>query len=168
MTPTGLLDRAILRYGEPISLLFLVSVVITCYEVVLRYFFHAPTIWVHELTIALSAACFMIGGATCMAQNAHIRITVVYEKLPGRGRAACDLLSLIVGAAYVGGLLYGLAKQARDSIFRFRDGVWLPETTGRAWDVPIPPLLKALFVIACLLLLMQILQRIARALRRHA
>ncbi len=168
MTEPGRLDRFVTAFGDKLALLFLVSVVVTGYEVVLRYFFAAPTIWVHELTISLSAACFMVGGAYCMAKDAHIRITVVLEKLSTRTRAACDLLALLVGAVYVLGLGYGLSKQARDSIFRFRDGQWAPETTGRAWDVPIPPLLKALFVIACVLLLLQILQRVAGHFRRRA
>ena len=44
-------DRISLGLGKALSLLFLVAVALTVYEVVMRYAFNAPTIWVHDVVI---------------------------------------------------------------------------------------------------------------------
>jgi len=41
--------------GGAASWLYLVVVGITAYEVTMRYLFNAPTLWVHELSVALAA-----------------------------------------------------------------------------------------------------------------
>ena len=45
-------DRVVERFGELTSYLFIVIVGISAYEVVMRYLFGAPTMWVHELAVA--------------------------------------------------------------------------------------------------------------------
>ncbi|MCG8508613.1 MAG: TRAP transporter small permease subunit, partial [Rhodospirillales bacterium] len=84
--PEGRLDRWVVRIGNVMSILFLVGVVISVFEVVSRYLFHAPTAWVHESTILIVGLCLIFGGAHCLATNQHIRITLVYEALPPRYR----------------------------------------------------------------------------------
>ena len=57
--PFSRLARFLGDWGSP---LFLLAVLFTTYEVVMRYVFNAPTVWVHEITIALSATAFIISG----------------------------------------------------------------------------------------------------------
>ena len=59
-TCKGWVDYTIRALGEKASFVFLLAVALTFYEVVLRYFFNAPTTWVHEISIALTATAFII------------------------------------------------------------------------------------------------------------
>ena len=85
------LDRAVRGIGEATSLVFLAAVALTFYEVILRYFFNAPTTWVHEVSIFLTAAAFIIAGSYTLQRKDHIRISLVFDMLPARGRRGQQL-----------------------------------------------------------------------------
>ena len=77
--PRNLLDKAIVRIGNALSLLFLFTVAISFYEVVMRYVFNAPTIWVHESASFLGACLFVFGGIYALATNKHVRVVLIYD-----------------------------------------------------------------------------------------
>ncbi|NWG72947.1 MAG: TRAP transporter small permease subunit, partial [Parvularculaceae bacterium] len=77
----GRIARLVDRVGSWTSYLFVIVVAITAYEVVMRYLFNAPTIWVHELAVALAATCFVVGGPLVHQRQQHITITVIYERM---------------------------------------------------------------------------------------
>ena len=74
-----------------VSLLVLVSMSITLYDVVLRYFFAAPTIWAYELGGLLLGPFWLLGGGYVLLQNAHVRMDVLHRRLSPRGQAIIDL-----------------------------------------------------------------------------
>jgi TRAP-type C4-dicarboxylate transport system permease small subunit len=134
--PRSFLDRFAIGFGAQLSWLFAVSVVVTAYEVVMRYVFNDPTIWVHDLAIALTAICFVFGGAYALARDEHIRITTLHDRMSPRWREPVDLVGNVAIMMFLGGLTWASAHQAWRSIL-------LVETSGRAWDVPVPPVVKA-------------------------
>lgn len=153
------LERKVDLAGGTTSYLFAVVVIITTYEVVMRYVFGAPTSWVHELSIALSASAFAFGGPYAAANDAHLRITALVDRLGPVGRRLCEVLSMVSGVIYLGGLAYAFSVRAFETGWKFSDGVWAPERTGRTWDVPIPPFMNALIAICCGLFLVLLLVR---------
>ena len=56
-------DRLRLWLGRTLAWVFLIAVALTAWEVLMRYVFKSPTIWVHDLVITLSALAFIFGGA---------------------------------------------------------------------------------------------------------
>src|SRR5262245_11600444 len=148
-----LVDRISIGVGHALSLLFLVAVLFTVFEVVMRYAFNAPTIWVHDMVIVLSALCFIFGGPLACQQRSHIQMASYFEKAPPKVRAALDQLCHLLGALFLALFLYGALKIAIPS-------VELMETSGRAWDVPIPAFLKVALVIGAALLLVHTLSDI--------
>ena len=78
---TGWVDSTTRLLGEKVSLVFLLAVALTFYEVVLRYFFNAPTTWVHEISIALTATAFIIAGSYTLQRRDHIRISLVIDSV---------------------------------------------------------------------------------------
>ena len=86
-----MIDRLNRLLGERLCYLYLAAVLITAYEVVMRYLFDAPTSWAFELTILLCAICYLFSGGFVTAQRKHIAITSVYDLMPPRsaGGSSC-------------------------------------------------------------------------------
>jgi TRAP-type mannitol/chloroaromatic compound transport system permease small subunit len=140
-------DRVSRTVGEKLSWLFLVSVVLTCYEVLMGWLFRAPTIWVHDATIMMSATCFLLGGAYALQGGHHIRITFIYDLMPPRAQRLCDLIGLLLALVYLLALSWFSGMQAFNSIR-------IVEMSGRAWNFPMPMVIRtALFLGAALLAL---------------
>jgi TRAP-type C4-dicarboxylate transport system permease small subunit len=146
-------DRLSRGLGERLSLLFLVAVLLTVYEVVLRYAFNAPTVWVHDMVIVLSATCFMFGGPLASQQRAHIQMASYFDNASPGVRRGLDIMCQLLTAAFLAMFLYGSLRLAIPSIE-------LMETSGRAWDVPIPAFLKTVVVLASALMLAQTLSHL--------
>jgi TRAP-type mannitol/chloroaromatic compound transport system permease small subunit len=143
--PIDRLSRAI---GNRLAWLFLIAAGLTCLEVFLDWVFRSPTIWVHDTTIMMSATCFLLGGAYALERRDHIRITFLYEMMSPRLRLWCDRLTLTFTLVYLAALLWFVTKQAWQSIM-------LVEMSGRAWDFPMPMVIRIAFFLGTLLLLLQ-------------
>jgi TRAP-type C4-dicarboxylate transport system permease small subunit len=156
--PLSFLDRFAIRLGDLLSWLFAISVVITAYEVVMRYVFNSPTIWVHDLTVAASAICFIFGGAYATARREHIRITTLHDRLPDGVRIWVDIVADLAITLFLAALAWAAAGQAWRSIL-------LVETSGHAWDVPIPPFVKAGLALGAALMMLQTVLHLIRRLR---
>jgi TRAP-type C4-dicarboxylate transport system permease small subunit len=152
------LDRFAVGLGNLLSWLFAISGVITPYEVVMRYVFNRPTIWVHDLTVAVSAICFIFGGAYALARREHIRITTVHDLLPPGLRRLVDILADVAITVFLGALGWAAAAQAWRSVL-------LGETSGHAWDVMIPPVVKVALALGAALMTLQSLLHLAARLR---
>jgi TRAP-type mannitol/chloroaromatic compound transport system permease small subunit len=157
LPPVDRLSRAL---GDRLAWLFLISVGLTCYEVMMDAGFDAPTIWVHDTTIMMGATCFLFGGAYALQRRDHIRITFVYDALPGGARRVCDLVGLIVGLVYLVGLGWFAGAQAIDSIMRV-------ERSGRAWDFPMPMVIRTAFFLGTALLALQTASLLIRMIRNR-
>jgi len=145
-----LLERMSDGVGNAASYLFLIIVVIAAYEVVMRYGFDAPTIWVHELSVALAATAFVIGGPVVHQRRQHIAITYFYERMSPRVRAVAALLQTLCALGFTGLLTYAAGVQARQSLE-------VMETSGTALNWPIPVALKCLLAVCAGVMLLQTL-----------
>jgi TRAP-type mannitol/chloroaromatic compound transport system permease small subunit len=148
-----IVDRISRTVGNGLSALFLVAVALTVYEVFLRYVFNAPTVWVHDVVIVLSAVCFVFGGALASQQRIHIQMASYTENVRPRVRRTLDLICQVLTAAYLVMFLYAALRMAIPSLE-------LMETSGRAWDVPIPAFLKTVLALGMFLMLAQTLSDI--------
>ena len=154
-----LLDRLALGLGRTTAWCFAAIVLIMVYEVVARYAFNAPTTWAHETSILLASFGFVFGGAFCMAEGTHMRITLLVEKRPGLERFS-GALSLTAGIIYLGGLTYAAWRMAERAVWRFSlNGSWDPERSGSTLNSPLPSYLKALLFVGCALFLLVVLRR---------
>ena len=110
--------------------------------------FRSPTIWVHDTTIMMSATCFLFGGAYALQRRDHIRITFLYDMMSERLKRWCDRFTLTLTLIYLAALLWFVTKQAWQSVI-------LVEMSGRAWDFPMPMVIRIAFFLGTLLLLLQ-------------
>ena len=158
---TGWVDGTPRLLGEKVSFVFLLAVALTFYEVVLRYFFNAPTTWVHEISIALPTTAFIIAGSYTLQRRDHIRISLVIDSVSERTRHGLNIINLIIVIYFLGALAYGAAIQAQKALA-------VMERTGTASDLPLPVTLKSLLVIGVVLMLLQAIVQLGRTLRRRA
>ncbi|TQV78598.1 TRAP transporter small permease subunit [Denitrobaculum tricleocarpae] len=153
------LDRFALWLGRMTAWCFAAIVLIMVYEVAARYGFNAPTTWAHEVSILLASIGFVIGGAFCMAERTHMRISLLVDRRP-RLASFSEALGLVAGAIYLGGLSYAAWRMAEKALWRFSlSGAWDPERSGSTLNSPLPGYLKALLFVGCVLFLLLILRR---------
>jgi TRAP-type C4-dicarboxylate transport system permease small subunit len=145
--------------GEAASYLFVVIVAITAYEVIMRYVFNAPTIWVHELAVALAATCFVIGGPVVHQRQQHITISVIYDRLGPAAQRWARMLSSLLTLVFCVLLSYAAFQQSFVAL-RTR------EMTGTALNWPIPAYLKTLFLAAVVVMAVQSLIHLMQDVRR--
>ena len=129
------------------------AVVLTAYEVLMRYVFGAPTIWVHDVVTVLCATAFVFGGALASQQRNHIQMASYADKLPSKYRVWVDQFCHLLTTAYLAMFIYGALVLAVPS-------VKMMETSGRAWDVPIPAFLKTMLAVGAILMLLQTLSHL--------
>jgi TRAP-type C4-dicarboxylate transport system permease small subunit len=153
MTENSLSARIARVAGDAASYVFLVIALISAYEVVMRYAVGLPTIWVHEMSIALAATCFAIGGPYVHQARQHITISFVYDRLPATARKWVRLLCSLLTLIFLVALTYAATVQGWQALRYY-------ETTGTALNWPIPAYLKALFAICAALMTVQTLVHI--------
>ena len=150
-----MIDRLNRLLGERLCYLYLAAVVITAYEVVMRYLLNAPTSWAFELTILLCAICYLLSGGFVTAQHKHIAITAVYDLMPPRIRWWLDLVAMLTGILAMGLLVWAAWRPA---VLAVR----VMERTGSAWNSPSPAIIKPLIAIGALLIVLQLLVQLYR------
>ncbi|MDF1587338.1 TRAP transporter small permease subunit [Marinimicrococcus flavescens] len=154
-----MIDRLNQFLGEKLAWLYLVAVVVTAYEVVMRYLFNAPTTWAFELTILLCAICYLLAGGFVTQQKAHIAITSAADMLPRRLRETLALVSHLIGIVAMVGLVWAAWKPAVQA-------VRIMERTGSAWNPPSPAIIKPLVAVSALLVLLQLVAHLVRDIRK--
>jgi TRAP-type mannitol/chloroaromatic compound transport system permease small subunit len=71
-------------------------VLAVAFEVIARYFFHAPTIWSFDVTYMLYGTIFMLGCAFALHKGAHIRTDFLYDRWSVKTKGMIDAISYIV------------------------------------------------------------------------
>ena len=141
--------------GKAVSLLLLGIIGAITFEVVARYVFNAPTIWVYETIIFSAGVLYVIGGAYTYCLREHIIVDVVYNMFPPRGKALLDIfVCFAFFLVYVGVVISMGGIAGWESIIG-------NEHTGSLWDPPIYPV-KAMVPVGFSLILLQGLAKLIR------
>jgi TRAP-type mannitol/chloroaromatic compound transport system permease small subunit len=79
--------------GSISAALMVPLVLVTCYEVGMRYLFKKPTIWAWDLNTQIFAAIVMLGGGYTLLNKAHVVVDVFVINMNQRKRALLDLIT---------------------------------------------------------------------------
>lgn len=156
---TKLLDRISIMVGRLTAWLTLFMVVTTFVVVVMRYVFDAGAVWLQESIIWMHAVVFMVGAAFTLQQEEHVRVDIFYRDMSAKRRAWVDLLGVVFFLLPVS--LF-LAWKAWD----FVAISWqLREVSREPGGMPYPfiPLLKSVLLLAPLLLSLQGISMLRKA-----
>jgi TRAP-type C4-dicarboxylate transport system permease small subunit len=131
-------------------LMFFVAFIMTImfYEVVLRYVFEAPTLWVEELSRWMGGIIFLLAGLYAMQQRSHIRVVIVYDMVSRPVQRIFDVIAAVCILVFCYAVATGYWKNAMTKL-----STW--ELYGSAWNPPIPATMKPLIVITCIWMAVQ-------------
>jgi len=121
----------------------------TVYDVLMRYFFQAPTKWAYELTWMEYGALFMLGGAYGLRHHIHVRVDVIYNRYSERAQAIFDSLMylIIFFPLYTLLIIYGTKYAA------YSWKIW-EHSYLSYWQPPVYPI-KTVIPVAFLLFMLQ-------------
>ena len=97
----------IVKYsGYLASALFIAIGFIISYEVIMRYLFNSPTVWVNEISRFLQIWATYLALTYSFDRKEFIRITVLYDKLNKAGKKVLDFISAIFILTFSSFVLY--------------------------------------------------------------
>lgn len=153
-------DRLNQFIGLSVSHLYLICAAITAYEVVMRYFFNAPTQWAFEVVMVVCASAWVMSGAYINMRRGHIAITVVYDHVSGRTKWFLDLFILIVTVIALGIFMYALWEPMVDALHA-------TERSGTSFNSPEPYILKTLLFVGATLYFAQAIVNLLKHVTGH-
>ena len=130
-------------------------VLIILYEVVMRYFFAAATLWVNEMSLWVAGGIYLSAGLYAMQQRSHIRIFIIYDMAPLWLRRTFDVLSTVCVSVFAFAVVWGGFGESKAKFLRW-------ETFGTAYDPPIPATIKPLVLTMLLFLALQATSNLIR------
>jgi TRAP-type C4-dicarboxylate transport system permease small subunit len=153
------IDRLSELAGYISAVLILVSMLVVCYGVFLRYVLGASTVWQLELSTYFLMFAAFVGGAYGLKHGDHVNLSLIVDRLPEKTRLYVRLLASVLGfvfVAIVASIAYVLWWETTEA----------GRTSGTAWNVPltypylIVPLGMTLIALQYLVIVVRIVQQI--------
>jgi TRAP-type mannitol/chloroaromatic compound transport system permease small subunit len=145
----GRIDRFTDVTGTWIAWLNLPLVLVVSYEVIARYVFNAPTMWVFDTAYMLYGTIFMLGAAYALHKGAHIRTDFFYERWSVRTKGMVDSISYLV--FFFPSLIMFLVASGNEAWYAYTIGEVSEQTPWR----PILWPYKMIVPLTCVLLMLQ-------------
>ncbi len=143
------IDKFTDRSGTVISWLTIILVFAVSYEVIARYAFNAPTVWVFDVTYMTYGTLFMLGAAYALHKGAHIRTDFFWEAFSIRKKGLIDSISYLL--FFFPSLAAILVISGHEALYSWG----ISETSDQTAWRPILWPFKAVVPLACLLLIVQ-------------
>jgi TRAP-type mannitol/chloroaromatic compound transport system permease small subunit len=151
------IDRLSEWTGKLVSFFIFLLALIVGYEVVARYVFKSPSIWVHEVSAMIFGTFIIIGGAYTALKGGHVNMDLVQKSLSPRIRLVLDLLTFFVALAFLGAIIWKGGIAAWKS-------VKILEHASTQWGPPLYPI-RVMLPLGAALLLLQLFAKFFRDLR---
>lgn len=88
-----LVDRTSVLIGLAMSMLIPAMMLVTTYEVVVRYFLRKPTVWAFDTAIFMFGYIGLLAGAYALKHKSHINVDLIHSRLSPRGKAILDSIT---------------------------------------------------------------------------
>lgn len=153
------IDRLSELAGYASAVLILISMLVVCYGVFLRYGLGASTVWQLELSTYFLMFAAFVGGAYGLKHGDHVNLSLIVERLPEKTQLYVRLLASVLGFFFV-------AVVAIIAYFLWWETAEAGRTSGTAWNVPltypylIVPLGMTLIALQYLVIVVQGFQRL--------
>ncbi|MDI5983983.1 TRAP transporter small permease subunit [Halomonas sp. M4R5S39] len=145
-------------FGRVIAPLIAIIALIVLYDIALRLFTGRPSDWAFDITKMLFGAHFMLMAAYGLRHHAHVEVDVLKRLLSRRKQAVIELLGYLI---FFVPFIWMLVTLGWSFFMRsFSRG----ETTYGIVSIPVYPV-KAVIVIAAVLILLQAIAIVIRAIK---
>jgi len=101
-SPESFFNRMVIAIGLLGGALLVCVAGMVTYEVLMRYFFNAPTTWVMEISIYFSLAGIFLSLAFVLKGKAHVRVDFVINRLPPRTTISLEIITSLLAIVYCG------------------------------------------------------------------
>lgn len=73
-----------------------ILVALVSLEVIMRYFFDAPTMWNFETSMMVGGTLYAMGWSYAMRHHSNVRIDILYNRLSPKVRVAIDVVGAVL------------------------------------------------------------------------
>lgn len=131
-------DRSVIRFvitnlGRLGCIMFLSVAVIITFEVIMRFIFRSPTMWVTEISSLLCIVGSFLLFAYTLQEKGHTRVDFITAMLPGKSVFFLELFTSVLGLLYCGVLTWYGVKMVQSSIIMeevtqtLQIPLWIPQ-----------------------------------------
>jgi len=139
-------DQLLLGTGYASGVIIVLLMLAMCYEVVLRYFFDAPTTWAGDFSGYMQYVLVLVGAAWVLKMRGHTRIDILVTRFSPRTQQVLGLVTSCV--AFVAcGLFIWVGVQATLIAYQGHEFLY------RDIEVPLYPLYAVIpfsFILLCI------------------
>ena len=89
-------NKLITTTGYLVSWLTTILVLVVCYDVFCRYFMNRSIVAIQELEWHLFALIFLLGAASTLQADKHVRVDVLYTQLSEKNKAWINLIGSVI------------------------------------------------------------------------
>jgi len=143
----NVIDTISEKTSKAVSLLIFLMMIITTVEVVGRYLFNHPTVWVWPINRQLFAVFILFAGIYTMCKGAHIRVEILYDHFPPKMKKIARQIAMATFLCFMVALVLQGSRMGWNSL------IAREKLTG-AFPIPLYPL-KLLIPIAAFLFLLE-------------
>jgi len=144
--------------GQFVAFWTINAVVFYAFEVIARYIFNKPTIWVHESSFLLFGMQYLLAGAYAYLHGSHVAVDIIYNKFPKRGQYGLDIFTSIFSFVFfitLMGTSYGFMM----------DSIGMRERTMETWQIQYYPV-KTMMVIGAILIALATVSKLYKDIKR--
>ncbi len=105
-TTGKVIDNLSRQCGRLVSLVILVIMINTAWEVLSRYLLNQPTQWVWPLNRQLFGVFILFAGVYTMSQRGHIRVEIIYDFLPQKTKKIARIVAAVCFILFMGVLVW--------------------------------------------------------------
>jgi TRAP-type mannitol/chloroaromatic compound transport system permease small subunit len=102
----GGIDAIVDASGRMVAWVMLTLVLLMSANVLLRYLFSIGSVASQELEWHLMSPIVLIGMAYALLHDGHLRVDLIYAKLPRRARLVVNLAASLIGVVFSGLVIY--------------------------------------------------------------
>lgn len=144
--------------GQWVAFWTITAVVFYAFEVIARYIFNKPTIWVHESSFLIFGMQYLLAGAYAYLHGSHVAVDIIYNKFPLRGRFGLDIFTSVFS------FIFFITLMATSYGFMM-DSIGMRERTMETWQIQYYPV-KAMMVLGGLLMILATISKLYKDIKR--
>ena len=87
-------------------ILMIAATLLVAAQVVTRFILKVPLPWSEEIARYMFLWLTWVGAAYATKERKHVRIDIIYEKLPEAGKKVCTVISTVIWIVFLGIMVY--------------------------------------------------------------